>query len=65
MNKYLVLTLLTLSYVVGEIAHFLLGVMSRDIARDIGYGERACTSVISDSQNGTSAQCSALKTEHQ
>ena len=30
------LALLTLSYLLGEMGHFLLGATSRDMARDIG-----------------------------
>ena len=30
------LALLTVSYLVGEMGHFLLGATSRDMARDIG-----------------------------
>jgi len=37
-----ILMLLTLSYLVGEMGHFLLGATSRDIARDVGYGDKAC-----------------------
>jgi hypothetical protein len=36
------LTLLTLSYVLGELSHFLIGVTSRDVARTIHYGDLAC-----------------------
>jgi len=37
-----ILMLLTLSYLVGEMGHFLLGATSRDIAREVGYGDKAC-----------------------
>ena len=36
------LSLLTASYVVGELSHFLIGVTSRDVARKIHYGDSAC-----------------------
>ena len=36
------LFLLTFSYVIGELSHFLLGVTSRDIALDLHYGDQAC-----------------------
>ena len=44
-NQY-ALVLLTLSYLVGEMGHFLLSSTSRDISRDIGYGDKACFNVI-------------------
>ena len=36
------LVLLTASYVFGELSHFLIGVTSRDVARDVHYGDQAC-----------------------
>ncbi len=36
------LALLTFAYVFGELSHFLVGVTSRDMARDINYGDMAC-----------------------
>ena len=36
------LALLTCSYVFGELSHFLIGVTSRDVARDVHYGDQAC-----------------------
>jgi len=42
MDKWIALLLLTTSYVFGEVGHFLIGVTSRDVARDIGYGDSAC-----------------------
>ena len=44
-NQY-ALVLLTMSYLVGEMGHFLLSSTSRDISRDIGYGDKACFNVI-------------------
>jgi len=48
-----ILLLLTLSYLVGEMGHFLLGATSREIARDIGYGDKACF----QGENGTISTC--------
>ena len=36
------LALLTLGYVFGEIGHFLIATTSKDVARDIHYGDLAC-----------------------
>ena len=36
------LALLTLSYLVGEMGHFLLGATSRAMAQDLQYGDQAC-----------------------
>ena len=41
-SPHTVLTLLTLSYLVGEMGHFMLGATSRDMARDIGFGDKEC-----------------------
>ena len=54
-----ILLLMTLCYLVGEMGHFLLGATSRDIARDIGYGDKACFSIA----NGTIDICRQRKDE--
>ena len=41
-SPHTVLTLLTSSYLVGEMGHFMLGATSRDMARDIGFGDKEC-----------------------
>ena len=41
-SNVLTLSLVTLSYVVGEIAHFLIAVTSKSVANDIGYGTKKC-----------------------
>ena len=41
-SPHTVLALLTLSYLVGEMGHFMLGATSRDMARDIGFGDKEC-----------------------
>ena len=38
----LILALLTLSYIVGETSKFLLGVVSREMSRDLEYGDLKC-----------------------
>lgn len=42
-KKFLGLGLLTLGYVFGEIAHFLMATTSKDVARDIQYGDQVCS----------------------
>ena len=36
------LSYLTVAYVFGEMSHYLVGVTSRDMAREIEYGDLAC-----------------------
>ena len=36
------LSYLTVAYVFGEMSHYLVGVTSRDMAREIHYGDLAC-----------------------
>ncbi|XP_064086730.1 protein spinster-like isoform X2 [Macrobrachium nipponense] len=36
------LSVLTYVYVVGELSHFLLGIVSRPMAQEIHYGDKAC-----------------------
>jgi len=40
-NVYM-LTLMTLSYIVGELTHYLINTTNRELAREVGYGEKAC-----------------------
>ena len=58
-NNIYILVLLTLSYLVGEMGHFLLGATSRDIAREVGYGDKACFA----RENGTILTCRQRKDE--
>jgi len=52
-----VLGLLTLSYMVGEVAHFLINVTSKDLARSIGFGDLKCYA----NNTGSSAFCAGFK----
>ena len=54
------LFLLTFSYVIGELSHFLLGVTSRDIARDLHYGDKACFPESNELDSNQSDICSAF-----
>lgn len=36
------LTVLALIYLVGELGHYLIGVISRPVAQDLHYGEIGC-----------------------
>ena len=36
------LGLLTMAFVIGEISHFLIGVVRQDMARSIHFGDKSC-----------------------
>ena len=36
------LTVLTMVYAVGELSHFLLGPVARQMSQDLQYGDKAC-----------------------
>ena len=40
-NSY-TLFLLTVAYIFGEISHYLIGSLSQQMSRDIGYGDYSC-----------------------
>ena len=42
LQNSITLGLLTLAFIVGEMSHFLIGSMSLDMARDLGYGDKQC-----------------------
>ena len=48
------LALLTLSYTVGEVAHFLIAVTSRQVASSIQFGDMKCFT------NTTATDCANL-----
>jgi len=54
-----VLGLLTCSYMVGEVAHFLVAVTSKDLANSIGFGDMKCYNNFTVTE-GTSL-CSGFK----
>ncbi len=43
------LSLMTLAFVAGEVAHFLFGTLSREIAQDIHFGRLKCYQQLSSS----------------
>ena len=38
----LTLALLTAAFIIGEISHFLIGTVSKEMANDIQFGNQAC-----------------------
>ena len=42
MSKLYFLSLMTLSYIVGELTHFLINTTSREVAREVEFGEKSC-----------------------
>ena len=41
-KNYYALAVLTVAYVIGEISHYLIGTLTKDMAREIDYGDYAC-----------------------
>jgi MFS family permease len=41
-SKGLFLAYMSLSYIIGEIAHFLINTTSREVARDVHFGDKSC-----------------------
>jgi len=61
-NSYY-LTLMTLAYIIGEIAHFLINTTGREVARDVHFGDKSCyfnESVRNQSQKN-SYNCTKIK----
>ena len=51
MSRVGTLGLLTLSYMVGEVAHFLPAITSKDLAESLQFGDKRCYS--SDRDQGS------------
>merc|ERR1719397_14770 len=64
MSKVYYLSLMTLSYIVGELTHFLINTTSRAVAREVEFGDQSCfkneTAVASDEM---AVNCTSLKNE--
>ena len=67
MSKLYFLSLMTLSYIVGELTHFLINTTSREVAREVEFGEKSCFmngSFVSDSERKADVfVCSESKNE--
>lgn len=57
------LTLLTLSFMVGEVAHFLPMVTSKDLANSIGFGDLNCYTNLTLSTRAGPSVCAGFKTQ--
>ena len=64
MSRLGTLGLLTLSYMVGEVAHFLPAITSRDLAESLKFGDQRCYSSAGVSGKSQSqSECSGLSSE--
>ena len=65
--KLYFLSLMTLSYIVGELTHFLINTTSRAVAREIEYGEMSCfrneSFPVSDVAEEVIVNCTDIKNE--
>ena len=57
------LALMSLGYMIGEIAHFLIITTSRPVARDIQYGDKGCyyNNTFPMEQKNESIKCEGFK----
>ena len=64
-GKVYFLGLITVSYIIGEIAHFLINTTSREVARELHYGDQACyrNATARPAAAYTSFDCPGLKEE--
>ena len=67
MSKLYFLSLMTLSYIVGELTHFLINTTSREVAREVEFGEKSCfvnSSFVRDNQEDKEeTDCTSYKNE--
>ena len=55
------LALMTVAYITGEVAHFLINTTGRAVAREVHFGELACFPSTNSTTNST--ECSAAESE--
>jgi len=60
-SKAMFLAYMSLAYIIGEIAHFLINTTSRAVAQDIKFGDKAC--IMNESYVNSTADCKELKNE--
>jgi len=58
-SKAMFLAWMSMAYIIGEIAHFMINTTSREVAQDIHYGDQAC--FANKSVENTGESCSSLK----
>ena len=58
-NRSYSLVLMTVSYIVGEVAHFLINTTGRAVAREIHFGDLAC--FPAGNQSKTNDNCTAVE----
>ena len=64
LGKVYYLSLMTLSYIVGELTHFLVNTTSRALARDLQFGDLSCfQNETADTSEEMSVNCTGLKEE--
>ena len=61
-NSYL-LALMSLGYIVGEIAHFLINTTSREVAQDIEFGDQSCYATDGVDAPSGAVSCEDLEAE--
>ena len=56
---------MSLGYVIGEIAHFMIITTSRSVARDIHYGDKGCydNATFPKENRDSSLKCESFKNE--
>ena len=66
-KKVYYLGVMTVAYVFGEIAHFLINTSSRAVAKDVAFGDLACyrntSYVLAESVEANATACASLKSE--
>ena len=54
-SRYVTLTLLTMSYTLGELGHFLIATTSKQVANSLEFGDMRCYSIDPHNLNTTSS----------
>ena len=66
LGKVYYLSLMTLSYIVGELTHFLVNTTSRALARDLQFGDLSCfknETAVTGEEEEILVNCTSLKEE--
>ena len=63
-RNFYFLMLMTVGYVIGEIAHFLINTTGRAVARDVHFGDKSC--YLNSTHHGSvnASTCSAIKSQN-
>ena len=64
-RNWTTLIVLTFAFIIGELSHFLVGTVSRDMARDIHFGTMKCYDAEGLDEANANMECKEIESEQE